>query len=190
MASLLPANASSLEKNIVASFSDVVDDKDLLLKKLYNVDECPKELLVYLAWFFNVDFSIYNQLKEPAQREYIKQSINIHRKKGTLRALRDALKLDGYDINIVEWYQNNKQPHTAQIKLSTSNNDFDLNFVRKIVSKNKNVQTILNYLFNTSSKEDLYIGLACKVRLKYKIDSNIGEYIQMLEDLINEVNNG
>ena len=166
---VLPPNASELEKSLVASFNEVLHDKDILIKKLYNTDECPSDFLVYLAWFFKVDFSIYNSLDDTAKREYIKQSINIHRKKGTTGALRQALKLDNYIFKLTEWYNNSKKPHTAEIRLSTTNAKFDLDFVKEIVNRNKNVQTIITYLYTIQSRADSYVGMACKVKLKYKI---------------------
>lgn len=168
MSKLLPNNSTSLEKSIVSAFESVLDSKDILIKKLYNADECPTEFLVYLAWFFNVDFSIYNKLEEPAKREYIKQSINIHRRKGTLGALKEALKVDGYDIEIVEWYESGRIPHTANIKVS-GNKDFDIELIKQISNKNKNVQTILNFIYGLKVEAKHKFAIATKVKLTYRV---------------------
>ncbi|WP_150467410.1 phage tail protein I [Francisella sp. SYW-9] len=170
--SFFPPNTTELERNIIQSFKNVLDQKDILIDKLYNTKLCPDFLLLYLAYFMDVDFSIYNSLSDQQKREYILQSIAIHRKKGTSGALKDALNIGGYTFNIIEWYQDNSTAGTAKLKLQTQNKEFEIDKVKNIVNKNKNVQTIINYIIDTSNNATLYCGGAVKIRLKITGDIN------------------
>lgn len=168
MTKLLPNNSTQLEKDIVESIDYVVANKDILIKKTWNPDECPSEFLVYLAYFVGVDFDIYNDLTEPQKREYIKNSIEIYRHKGTLGALKSALAITGYTISIIEWYEDNSTPHTAKIRIqSASGSSIDIALAQKIIRKTKNVQTIISVTQVYESMADKFVGVVPKLKIKY-----------------------
>lgn len=100
---LLKPNATPAE----TAAKDVIADSapDLTpVARLMNPDTCPAELLVYLAWALSVDVWDSNWSEE-TQRNVIRTSLAIHRRKGTIGAVQDALAAAGYgDAQIVERY--------------------------------------------------------------------------------------
>ena len=74
------------------------------IAKLMNPETCPADLLMHLAWSFSVD--VWDGAwSEGTKREVIKQSLPVHRVKGTLRAVKDALAAAGYgDAEVIERY--------------------------------------------------------------------------------------
>ncbi|WP_440681955.1 phage tail protein I [Cysteiniphilum halobium] len=156
--SLLPPNISDLEKAIVGAFQSVLDSKDLLIQTLWNADLCPYEFLPYLASALSVDFAIYNQLIEAEKREYIKKSIEIHRKKGSLGALKKALNIADYDIKVNEWYEYDGTPHTIKVDITKqSAGAFNIDLINNTINANKNVQTARVL----SVKNDAYNMMTC-----------------------------
>lgn len=73
------------------------------LRTLWNPDTCPPELLAWLAWAFSVDE--WNTGWTDAQkREFIRRSLEVHRYKGTIGAVRDALGALFFDARVQEWF--------------------------------------------------------------------------------------
>ncbi|MBK2258995.1 phage tail protein I [Francisella philomiragia] len=166
MSKLLPTNSTKLEKDIVESFHYVVKNKDILIKKIWNVQECPSEFLVYLAYFVGVDFDIYNDLDDAQKRDYITKSIDIYRHKGTLGALRKALSVTGYTINIIEWYQDASTAHTAKVRVASPTATIDVNLVLKIIKKTKNVQTVIQVSVVIDSQANIFRSIAQRLKIK------------------------
>lgn len=101
MTSLLPQNASALEKRI-----DTVNasrfDLDIRISQLWNPYACPIDFLPYLAFAFSVDYWDENW-SEDAKREVVAQAVKVHRHKGTPGALKDMLRAAGYgEVDIIE----------------------------------------------------------------------------------------
>ncbi len=72
------------------------------IPSLLNADTCPSALLGWLAWSMSVD-EWDPDWSEDDKRETIRQSVNIQRKKGTLLAVKAALKAAGYgDATVIE----------------------------------------------------------------------------------------
>ena len=97
--SLLPSNSTPLERAIerlIAKHFDV----PVLIGTLWNPDTCPAEVLTYLAWAFSVDHWD-PEWPEQTRRDVIRNAVEIHRWKGTLRALKHTLKTIGYGDAIV-----------------------------------------------------------------------------------------
>lgn len=88
--SLLPANATSLERNLSQTLAQATD-LPVPIRQLWNPATCPKPLLTWLAWSFSVDEWNPNW-GEDVQRRVIEQSVQVHRRKGTRGAVRRALE--------------------------------------------------------------------------------------------------
>ena len=99
--SILKPNATMLEKAIEGAMR--ASDIDLApIGKLMNPQTCPAHLLGWLAWAFSVDIWDENW-PETIKRDLIATSIATHRIKGTVGAVKAALKSAGYgDAEIVE----------------------------------------------------------------------------------------
>ena len=101
--SLLPRNASDLERQAAQAFAQI-QRVPVPLRQLWNPDTCPAELLPYLAWSLSVDRWDSKWL-ESTKRAAIRASYVIHSRKGTIGALRRVVEPLGYLIEIIEWWQ-------------------------------------------------------------------------------------
>lgn len=106
MSDLLPPNATAQERalsNATARLGSV----PVTIREVWNPDTCPAHLLPWLAWAFSVD-QWNNSWTDAQKRAAIKASCNVHRHKGTVGALKQALDSLGYNLTVTEWHQ--KQP--------------------------------------------------------------------------------
>lgn len=103
MADLLPPNATTLERNL-ARIGAAIEQVPTPLRDLWNPDTCPAALLPYLASAFSVD-RWDATWPEATKRAVIKDSFFVHKKKGTIGALRRVVEPLGYLIRVLEWWQ-------------------------------------------------------------------------------------
>jgi phage tail P2-like protein len=98
MPDLLPPNATSQERAI-----SLVTDRlpDAPIKHLWSPQTCPAGILPWLGWALSVD-EWDPTWPEQTQRNVIQASIENHRRKGTIGALRQALSRIGYEVEINE----------------------------------------------------------------------------------------
>ncbi len=115
MSNLLPANASTLERN-AATACATLSAVPVTLRQLWNPDTCPVSFLPYLAWAFSVD-RWDERWPEKVKRQVIKDAFFIHRHKGTLGALRRVVEPFGYLIRITEWWQTGGVPGTFRLDI-------------------------------------------------------------------------
>jgi len=98
---LLPPNASELERaleQVTARLGEV----SVPLRSLWNPQTCPAEILPWLAWSLSVD-EWDSSWPEATKREVIARAAELHRRKGTVWAVREALRSAGYaDAEIEE----------------------------------------------------------------------------------------
>jgi len=114
---LLPQNATVQERALseaVARVGSVATP----LRDVWNPDTCPPQLLAWLAWAFSVD-QWDSAWTEAQQREFIKRSVEIHRYKGTIGAVQDALGALGVQAAVQEWFNQAPPgaPYTFRIHL-------------------------------------------------------------------------
>lgn len=103
MSDLLPTGSSQLERQAAAACSGI-SSLAVPLRDLWNPDTCPVTFLPYLAWAFSVDR--WDE-KWPAaeKRRAVKDAFYIHRRKGTVAAIRRVIENLGYTMTIQEWWQ-------------------------------------------------------------------------------------
>lgn len=92
--SLLPPNATSQERavaNTMARLSDVPID----IRTINNPDTCPLALLPWLAWARSVN-EWDSDWSEETKRAVIASSYAVHRKKGSIGSIKQALTAAGY----------------------------------------------------------------------------------------------
>ena len=99
-AALLPPNRTPLEAAIADATTLTADPS--AIAKLWSADDCPAALLPWLAWALSVDgWELTDTDSE--RRALIKTSIDLHRHKGTVWAVEEAIKAAGYaDAQIIE----------------------------------------------------------------------------------------
>ena len=102
-ASLLPLNSTPLEQ----ALAQVSMEKAALpnvLRRMISPDTCPVALLPWLAIQRSVDRWDPNW-SEAIRRKVIKDSFEIHKRKGTVSALRQVVEPFADLIDITEWHQ-------------------------------------------------------------------------------------
>lgn len=145
--SLLPPSASKLERALERSFKDSVEGINVPIRTLWNPDTCPLSLLPWLAWAFSVD-AWEPSWTEAQQRAVVKNSLIIHKYKGTIGAVKTALESIGYEWEIVEWWQDTPKgtPYTFRIDIHVRDRaitDAEYNSILRIVQDTKNVRSKL-----------------------------------------------
>jgi phage tail P2-like protein len=111
---LLPINATRTERDI----EQATGRADLLpapLRELWNPDTCPAALLPWLAWSLSVDVW-KSDWPESTKRAVVSASMDVHRRKGTVRAVRDAVGALDTALSVREWWQYGGEPYTARLE--------------------------------------------------------------------------
>lgn len=102
MTSILPANLAELERDIDAAL-DRLGDIKVDTATLWNPWTCPPQVLPFLAWALSVD-QWRSAWSEQQKRRMVAQSLDLHRIKGTRRALDLAVAGFGLQVKITEWF--------------------------------------------------------------------------------------
>ena len=107
---LLPPNQTLLE----AALSEIparIDDLPVVIRHLWDANRCPESLLPWLAWALSVD-TWDTHWPDDVKRQVILASSEVHRHKGTVAALKQALAAFGVMIELQEWFDTDSAPHT------------------------------------------------------------------------------
>lgn len=100
MADLLPPNATTMEKCIVEATADMVA-LDFDYTALSDPYRCPSALLPWLAWTWHVD-TWDSGWSDRTKRNVINAAYEVHRKKGSVGAVKRALAAAGFQATIIE----------------------------------------------------------------------------------------
>ncbi|WP_323867674.1 phage tail protein I [Xenorhabdus szentirmaii] len=112
---LLPMGSTQLELAAAKACAQL-QKVNVPLRELWNPDTCPEPLLPYLAWAWSVDRWDENW-PESTKREVIKNSLFLHKHKGTIGAIRRVVEPLGYLIRVKEWWQTNDAPGTFRLDI-------------------------------------------------------------------------
>ena len=120
MRSLLPPNSTPLERTletVTLSLTDI----PVPLRTLWNANQISGELLPWLAWSLSLD-SWKTYWPESVKRARTAQAIDIARRKGTAKAVREVAAAFGAFVSIVEWWQKAPKgiPHTFDVIVTVS----------------------------------------------------------------------
>jgi len=100
-ATLLPPNATQTERTLEQATARI-GDVPVPIATLWNADTCPEHVLPFLAWALSADNWDSNWAEED-KRASIRDSIAIHRVKGTIGSIKQALFVAGYgDAEVIE----------------------------------------------------------------------------------------
>ena len=110
---LLPAGSSPFEIAAAQACAQL-GNVPVPLRQLWNADLCPLPLLPYLAWAWSVD-RWDESWPEATKREVVKSSAYVHKRKGTIGALRRVVEPLGYLIRVTEWWKTNETPGTFRL---------------------------------------------------------------------------
>lgn len=153
--SLLPPNASKHERDIEAVISPPLSFPN---RDIWNPDKCPEHLLPHLAWALSVD-NWDSSWPVERKRQVIKDSIHIHRKKGTRDAVErvvSAIRSD--DTKVTEWFEDkdNLSPGDFTVDYISTGTPVDGSELNKLVpaiNSAKNVRSNLTKITITSRVE-------------------------------------
>lgn len=111
---MLPPNATPFEQ---ACLSATPRDLPVDLQQLWDPYQCPEALLPHLAQALSVN------LWDPTwtsreKRAAIDAAFFVHQHKGTVAAIRRAIKPFAHLIRIEEWFEVGTDPHTFRLILS------------------------------------------------------------------------
>ena len=112
---LLPVGSSPLEVAAARACAEI-ENTPVPLRRLWSPDDCPANLLPWLAWAFSVDRWDENW-PEATKRDVIRNAWYIHAHKGTIGAVRRVVEPLGYLINVSEWWQTNDPPGTFRLDI-------------------------------------------------------------------------
>jgi len=91
---LLPPNASPQEFALEATTARI-SAVPVPMREIWNADNCPADLLPWLAWAFGCD-EWSADWPEENKRKTIRESVSVQRKKGSVWSIRRALENAGY----------------------------------------------------------------------------------------------
>lgn len=112
---LLPPNASALEQGLEAA--GAVPALPVPLRSLWDPATCAPELLPWLAWALSID-DWDATWPIAVRRAVVANSIAVHRRKGTVAAVRAALAGFGANMGLREWWEVAGTPGTFDVVLS------------------------------------------------------------------------
>jgi phage tail P2-like protein len=147
MSDLLPYNATTQERALSESVARL-GELETPIRNVWNADTCPPQMLAWLAWAFSVDQWDVNWTDQQ-KRQFIKTSADVHRYKGTIGAVRDALRALQFDVQIQEWFNQLVvgDPYTFILLLTADQIGVDQNAFRvllDVVSRTKNLRSHLS----------------------------------------------
>ncbi|WP_251477660.1 phage tail protein I [Stenotrophomonas lactitubi] len=149
MSSLLPPNATRTEV-AAAETTSRLSTVPVPFAAALDPMRAPEDMLPWLAWWFSVDtwgsdWPIY------VRRRTVQQSLKIHRRKGTVGALLDAIDAIGVPVAIEEWHQRTPrgEPYTFRALVNSVATPFlptDLKRLLQAIEDNKNLRSHMTEL--------------------------------------------
>lgn len=153
---------------LAAAASQILEEHaaELRTVALYPlIDSLPEGLLDILARDFKVDWYDYAQSLE-AKRNTIKTHWSVHRRLGTVGAVRTAIKAIHPQVIIQEWFDYGGDPFHFKLHVKTSDNEINPELDARLLQAlnyYKPVRAILdsiNYYRAREIEHELYTGLA------------------------------
>lgn len=119
MTSLLPPNATALEKALEQLAADRIGDIAVPLRDLWSAEHCPEGLLPWLAWALSVD-QWSSDWPLHIRRARVAAAIAIQRIKGTAQSVVDVIASFGGNVVIREWFEQDPPgiPHTFDLTVT------------------------------------------------------------------------
>jgi len=112
---LLPPNASKFERSLESAAADSLDLK-VPVRDLWSPWNCPPAVIAWLGWSLSVDNWDADWTIEQKRRA-VADSVEVHRRKGTVGAVKRALAVLGHEVEVDE---DTGQVYTFAVRLRTS----------------------------------------------------------------------
>jgi phage tail P2-like protein len=147
MSDLLPPSSTVAERALADAIGRA-GEVPVVIREIWNPDTCPASLLPWLAWAFSVDewSPAWTELQK---REVIKTSFDVHRHKGTVGAVQDALRSLFVGARVQEWFRQIPQgdPYTFRVLLEVDQYGIDQSAIgglKDIINRTKNLRSHLD----------------------------------------------
>lgn len=187
MSDLLPCNATDQERALADTIARI-SDVPVVVREVWNPDTCPSNVLPWLAWAFSVDDWDTNWTDEQ-KRKVIKESVYSQRIKGTIGAVTRQLAALGYEIKILEWFQQEPEgtPYTFQVYITANQYPLTQNDYRKIlqvIETNKNLRSHLDETqLIVRSEDKTTVGIVCGTGNEINL-TNYTRFVGALNDFV------
>lgn len=139
----------------------VLSSEIKVFETLANPDICEEKYLPFLAYAFKVDFWD-DSLSVEDKRALIKQSLALHRYKGTTWAIEKVFEALNIKAVVKEWFNYSGEPYHFKIDLSLEDKEITpqkANELTKYVGIYKNVRSVLDELIlSYMQQQKLSIG--------------------------------
>lgn len=181
--SLLPINEDEKLKAIDLVYEQRVSklkEELQVISTLAHPKLADEKYLPYLAHSHQVAFWS-NELTLDEKRAIIDHSILLHRKKGTLFALKEVLKKLNIDVKFYEWFEYAGLPYHFKIDVDFLNRpveDKDLKIIEEFVDIYKNTKSIL---------ELINIKIKTQLKEKYAVATLTGESIELYPYVVKNI---
>lgn len=129
---------------------------------LPRLDELSGQVLDLLAWQMHVDAPYFEPLflSDKVKRNLIRESISVHRQKGTRAAIEKVNAAFGREVKIEEFFEYGGLPYHFRIKTRPFNNPSDQAAWLRQLDDAKNVRSWYDVQFEARIETPLYIGTA------------------------------
>lgn len=143
---LLPPNTTPLERALEGATARITDIP-VRARDLANPDAAPANTLPWLAWGVSVD-NWETTWTTRQKRDTIKASNSIHRYKGTIGAVREALSALGFSVSVQEWFSQSPQgaPYTFKLAVEIDQDPVSLDGWDKLVAVVNNAKNLRSHL--------------------------------------------
>ena len=133
MSNLLPLNASPQERALEDATARLADLPPSV-RSMWTPDTCPAALLPWMAWAFSVD-EWDAGWTDAQKRGSIKASLSVHKHKGTVGAVKEAMAGLGFTAELQEWHQTTPAgtPYTFGVTINVDQTGFTQQQIVKLI---------------------------------------------------------
>lgn len=143
-ASLLPPNATGLERALERLFSRHIRAIPQPHRSLWSAQDCPAPLLPWLALALGVD-SWREDWPEQAKRNIVANALVTRKYTGTAAAVHNVVRQFGGNLSITEWWQKTPKgtPHTFDLTIVVSSSSTSSSsYFEQVIAEVKKVKPL------------------------------------------------
>lgn len=160
--SLLPPNALASELAQEEALAGPVTAIPVPIRDIKNADDCPVELLPWLAWEHSVD-TWNTDWTEQEKRAAIKRAEFIHRHRGTAAAVEMSLSDSPFQTEIIEWFNQTPmgRPYTFLMNVEQDDRPIaqsDIQDLKNAVLRAKNLRSWFSVAFRGTMTGTIWLA--------------------------------
>lgn len=165
MSTLLPPSTTRTERNLTTAGANA-QQLPIPFRSLWSPWTCPAHLLPYMAASWSVDYWD-DKWPEATKRQVIANSYFVHSRKGTIGAIRRAVEPLGFQIRVLEWWQEAPAAAPGTFKLDVGVQDSGITeamyqeLERRITNAKPMTRHLTGLAISMETRGPLYVGAAC-----------------------------